>query len=204
MVVATCSHGNLGVKGNALHTHVCIDDFIQTRERQTANVVGGVATVTIPPPNLGTYWLVDRIVAETDVGATGTLVIYEQSALPENLVSGGVAQVGLGLIVGSFDPPIQVPPGVPLVLVVRGIVGLTAISVGYWYRLRKLVQRGKPPPPGIARTAPQPPQGVPSATPVSEGTDDIRRPEGPPMGYDDPEPLSPAGMREPENDPMYY
>ncbi len=111
------------------------DDVEQTRIRDVINLTGGAGTVTFIPPT-GQFWIIDRVVAEVDTGATAALTVYDGAANVANIVSGGVAQSGLGSITGSFNPPIEIGQE-GLTLGLTGVAGsLAASDVGVWYRRR--------------------------------------------------------------------
>lgn len=116
-------------------THVAVtDDVIQTRLRDVVNLSGGAGSIAFVPP-MGQFWLIDRVTAQVDTGATATLTVYDGAPDPQNIVSGGVAQAGLGSITGAFNPPIEVSQeGVTIGL--TGVATLTTVSVGVWYRRR--------------------------------------------------------------------
>jgi hypothetical protein len=118
-----------------------IDDIISSRVRTSAPVTAGVATFSLDEVvPVGAYWLVDRISVQVDAGGAAIVTVYENSVEPGSLVSGGNANAGLTVITGAFSPPISVPPNENLVVVVSGIVGLTQVNIGIWYRLRHYVK----------------------------------------------------------------
>ena len=110
------------------------DDVVQTRHRDTINLTTGAGSVIIRPPT-GQFWIIDRVTVQTDTGVTGVVTLYDGDADPTNAISGGVAQAGLGIIVGSFDPPIEVGQE-GLRIGISGVVGLSSVAVGVWYRRR--------------------------------------------------------------------
>lgn len=111
------------------------EDPIQTRIRDTVTLTAGAGSVVIAPPPNGQFWLIDRVNIQCDAGASAVLTLYDGSADPTNAISGGVAQAGLGLIVGSFNPPIEIGQE-GLTVGVTGVVGLTQVAVNVWYRRR--------------------------------------------------------------------
>lgn len=113
------------------------DDVVQTRLRYAVTLSGGAGSVTIEPPT-GQFWIIDRVTAQVDTGGTATFVLYDGAAVPNNAVSGGVAQAGLGFITGAFDPPVEVgQEGLTLALAgVGGSLASSEVAIGVWYRRR--------------------------------------------------------------------
>lgn len=113
------------------------DDVAQTRIRDAITLSGGAGSaVYMPPP--GQFWVIDRVTAQVDTGATAVLTLYDGSLNAYNIVSGGVAQAGLGSITGAFNPPIEIgQEGLRVALSgVGGAFANAQVSIGIWYRRR--------------------------------------------------------------------